>query len=118
MTPGQITTHMVRSLLESKVIFADLTGRNPNVYYELGVAHSFQLPVVIIIDRTTSLFFDTQNERVITVGDSGVIGVSQAEGAKAQLRFALKIVLEDGYKPENLLYIHCRVSTVRGVSTE
>lgn len=102
-TPGQITSQMVRSLLESTVVFADLTGRNPNVYYELGVAHSFRLPVIILVDIASSLSFDTQNERVIPIGDSGVIGVSQAEEAKSLLRSALKVVLEEDYQPDNLL---------------
>jgi hypothetical protein len=102
-TPGQITSEMVRSLLESAVVFADLTGRNPNVYYELGVAHSFRLPVVILVDTASSLSFDTQNERVIPIGDTGVIGVSQAEEAKHQLRSVLKVVLEKDYQPESLL---------------
>jgi hypothetical protein len=31
-TPGQITMQMIKTLLASKVVFADLTGRNPNVY--------------------------------------------------------------------------------------
>jgi nucleoside 2-deoxyribosyltransferase len=30
------------------VIIADITGRNPNVFYELGVAHTLSKPVVLI----------------------------------------------------------------------
>jgi chorismate mutase len=102
-TPGQITTQIVRSLVESMVVFADLTGRNPNVYYELGVAHSFRLPVVILVDNPASLSFDAQNERVIAIGDSGVISVSQAEEAKSALRGVLEVVLQEEYEPENLI---------------
>lgn len=93
----------MRSLLDSKVVFADLTGRNPNVYYELGVAHSFRLPVVILVDNPASLSFDAQNERVIAIGDSGVISVSQAEEAKSALRGVLEVVLHEEYEPENLI---------------
>jgi hypothetical protein len=50
-TPGQVTSRLIKSILESRVIIAELTGRNPNVYYELGVVHSFRLPVVILVDR-------------------------------------------------------------------
>lgn len=84
-------------------MFADLTGRNPNVYYELGVSHSFRLPVIILVDHPDSLSFDTQNERVIPIGDSGAIGVSQADRAKSQLRAVLQIVLQEGYEPDNIV---------------
>jgi hypothetical protein len=101
--PGQITTQMIKTLLASKVIFADLTGRNPNVYYELGVSHSFGLPVIILVDHPDSLSFDTQNERVIAIGDSGEIRVSQAERAKAQLQEVLRAVLHEDFEPDNLI---------------
>jgi hypothetical protein len=102
-TPGQITVQIVRSLVESTLIFADLTGRNPNVYYELGVVHSFGKPVVILVDKAASLSFDTQNERVVTIGDEGEISVTHADEAKKELRSVLEVVLEDDYRAENLI---------------
>ena len=102
-TPGQLTVQIVRSLLEARVVVADLTGRNPNVYYELGVAHAFQLPVAILVDKATSLSFDTQNEKVIEIGDAGVIGVNQARDAVAQLTSVFNVILSDSYEVENLL---------------
>lgn len=102
-TPGQVTAQIMRHLLESDVVIADLTGRNPNVYYELGVAHAFVKPVVIMVDKASTLTFDTQNERVITIGDEGSVGVSQAETAKEQLSTVLDVVLSDGYAAENLV---------------
>jgi hypothetical protein len=35
-------------ILESKVIIADITGRNPNVFYELGLAHAYEKPVILL----------------------------------------------------------------------
>ncbi len=102
-TPGQVTSQILRSILNSKVVVADLTGRNPNVYYELGVVHSFGVPVVILADKTDSLSFDTQNERVIEIGDDGVISVSQADDARKKLQQMLSTVLEEGYKPSSLI---------------
>ena len=69
-TPGQITAQMIRVLVESPVVIADLTGSNPNVYYELGIAHSFDRPCVVLCDRAESLAFDTKNERIIALGDA------------------------------------------------
>jgi len=43
-SPGAITQKMLSELVEASLVIADLTGRNPNVFYELGIAHSFGKP--------------------------------------------------------------------------
>lgn len=102
-TPGQITSQIIRSLTSAKVVIADLSGQNANVYYELGVAHSFGLPVVVLVDSIGSLSFDTSHERVIELGTGGRLGVAEADNAKARLKAALEVVLADGYKPASLV---------------
>jgi hypothetical protein len=103
-TPGQITSQVVRRLLDARLVVADLTGRNPNVYYELGVAHAFKRPVILLADSIArSVSFDVQNEKTITIGDDGRIGVSQAEDAKRRLRGAFEVVLDRDYEPENVI---------------
>ena len=32
---------VISGIFESDLVIADLTGSNPNVYYELGIAHAF-----------------------------------------------------------------------------
>jgi len=102
-TPGQVTPRIIRSLLEARVVIADLSGRNPNVYYELAVAHSFARPVAILVDHTKTLSFDTQHERVIEIGDDGVIGAAQAERAKDALVKVLEVAMGENYQPSNLV---------------
>jgi hypothetical protein len=39
----------INSLIQrADVVVADCTGRNPNVFYELGIAHALEKPVVLI----------------------------------------------------------------------
>lgn len=103
-TPGPITSQMIKTLIESPVVIADLTGKNPNVYYELGVAQSFGLPVVILCDSTANLAFDTKDERTILLGDStNRLSAEQAEEAKELLEKALKKALEPGYRPTTVV---------------
>lgn len=42
---------MIHHLLNSKAVVVETTGRNPNVYYELGIAHAHHRPVVLIVDN-------------------------------------------------------------------
>lgn len=64
--PGQITAHIVTSIRDADLVLADLTGRNPNVYYELGLAHILKKPVVYMNeDPVSAIAFDLHNENVI-----------------------------------------------------
>lgn len=103
-TPGQITPQMLRTLIEARVVIADLTDRNPNVYYELAVAHSFSRPVITMVDKAGNVAFDSKDERLIELGDyNGALTVPQAEEAKKALRAALRVVLAHDYKPSSLV---------------
>lgn len=44
--PDSITNQIVKRIVESELIVADLTGHNPNVFYELAIAHGYQRPVI------------------------------------------------------------------------
>lgn len=103
-TPGQINQQMLRRLLEARVVIADLTGRNPNVFYEFGIVHAFARPVIALADSARSIPFDAHDERVIELGEHGEeLGVRQAEEGKAALRQALNVVLASGYVPASPL---------------
>jgi hypoxanthine phosphoribosyltransferase len=41
-TPGNIPADIIKNLAEADVVIADLTGRNPNVYLELGIRFTFK----------------------------------------------------------------------------
>ncbi len=49
----------------AKVLVAELTTRNPNVFYELGLAHAMKKPVVLVSARKEDVPFDLQHIRVI-----------------------------------------------------
>jgi hypothetical protein len=63
--PGDITVQLLDDLMSARAVVADLSGLNPNVFYELAVAHSFRKPVVTIADEGTSLPFDVVAQRTI-----------------------------------------------------
>lgn len=65
-TPGSIPKSIVKKLAESQVVIADLTGINPNVFYELGIRHVFSKSgTVLIISKGETIPFDNASHRVI-----------------------------------------------------
>ncbi len=65
--PGSITAQIFSYVVETKYAVADLHGFNPNVMYELGVRHSFNLPTILRIDYDQKMPFDLFSERAIQI---------------------------------------------------
>jgi len=103
-TPGQVTAQILRSILDARVVVADLTGQNANVYYELAFAQAFGKRLVLLVDDPETLPFDTQNERTIPLGGrEGPITFEQGTAAQQLLRQALTVVLAIDYTPRSLI---------------
>jgi hypothetical protein len=47
-----------QNIQRARFIVADMTGRNPNVFYELGLAHAFGKPVILVTQRAKDVPFD------------------------------------------------------------
>ncbi len=62
---GKIIDQIWSGLNNAKVLVAELTGRNPNVLYELGLAHALHKPVVLISSNEADVPFDVRHVRVI-----------------------------------------------------
>lgn len=63
--PGLIIADIVRDITEAKVIIAEITPSNPNVYYEVGYAHALKKPTILIAEKPTQLPFDVSPFRVL-----------------------------------------------------
>jgi hypothetical protein len=58
------------SLNQSGIVIAECTGRNPNVVYELGIAHTLGKKVIIVTQNEKDIPFDLQNFRYIKYEDN------------------------------------------------
>lgn len=56
---AMISTNIFKAISEAPACVADLTGLNPNVFYEIGVRHSLKLPIIHLAQQGTALPFDT-----------------------------------------------------------
>jgi hypothetical protein len=62
---GKIIDQIWSGINQAKVLVAELTSRNPNVFYELGLAHALEKPVVLISSNENDVPFDLKHIRVI-----------------------------------------------------
>ncbi len=63
--PGAITPTIITSILNADVVLVDMTGSNPNVFYELAIAHGYGKPTIQLQVATEKVPFDVQDMRTI-----------------------------------------------------
>ena len=62
----------VVSLIDhSKVVICDCTGRNPNVFYEIGIAHTLGRETILITQSEADIPFDLRHLRFVTYLNNG-----------------------------------------------
>ena len=71
--PSTIVNDIWTYTREAKLVLADLTGKNPNVFYELGLAHALAKPAILVAESMDDVPFDLRSLRVIEYdkNDSG-----------------------------------------------
>lgn len=63
--PGLIIQDITRAIHESKIIIADISPVNANVFYEVGFAHALNKPTILIAEKETKLPFDVSSFRTL-----------------------------------------------------
>lgn len=53
-----IQCDIIQKIIESDVVLCDLSNKNPNVLYELGIRQAFDKPVVLVQEEETERIFD------------------------------------------------------------
>ncbi|HWK19292.1 MAG TPA: hypothetical protein VNR37_00785 [Microbacteriaceae bacterium] len=62
---GKIIDQIWRGIQDAEILLAELTTKNPNVFYELGLAHAIEKPVILISSNEDDVPFDLRHIRVI-----------------------------------------------------
>jgi hypothetical protein len=63
--PSTIVHDIWEYAREARLVLADLTGRNPNVFYELGLVHALAKPAILVAETIEDVPFDLRALRVI-----------------------------------------------------
>ena len=62
---GDVFPHILRLIIRARIIVAIIDGRNPNVFYELGIAHALGKPVILIAPTPDDVPFDLRTKRLV-----------------------------------------------------
>ncbi|GAH58372.1 unnamed protein product, partial [marine sediment metagenome] len=85
--PGIITNQIIQHVIEDPLVIADLTGYNPNVFYELAIRHAIKKPFIQIIDKGETIPFDIILTRTISMDITDLDNVEETkENLKQQIK--------------------------------
>jgi hypothetical protein len=96
-TPGIITTQIIELLLSADLVIADLSYKNPNVFYELAVRHATRKPYIQMINKDEKIPFDIGGNRTIFFNTD----IKYADRAKRDLDDQINSIVNGNVEIEN-----------------
>lgn len=106
--PGMITSQVIEHIIKSKIVIADLSFHNPNVFYELALRHACRLPTVQIIRSTDTIPFDLDQFRTISIDTSSIYTlVPQLDVYKSEIANQVRRALGDADAVDNPITAFC-----------
>jgi len=67
----EVMQDVVSLIDRAKIVVCDCTGRNPNVFYEIGIAHTLGREVILITQSENDIPFDLRHLRYIKYLNNG-----------------------------------------------
>lgn len=65
---NMIHVNIIKDIVKAPMAICDLSTRNPNVLFELGIRQAFDLPVVLVQEKGTPRIFDISTINTIDYG--------------------------------------------------
>ncbi len=96
--PGMIGDRVVTDIIHADLVVADLTGLNPNAFYELGIRHSTEKPTIHMAKSGTLLPFDNVSHRTIFVD---LTAWDSIKHARERLAASARAIKEPNYRVSN-----------------
>lgn len=81
---------VLSTLWEAEIVIADLTGRNPNVFHEVGLAHALPRKTVLLTQHADDVPFDLQPIRYLMYG----VGSSEHQKLRDDLSKRLRTLIQ------------------------
>lgn len=106
--PGMIGSQVVEYILRARLVIADLSFHNPNVFYELALRHACGLPTVQIIRKNDKMPFDVQQARTIDIDNTDIYSlIPKLDTIKAKIATQVRSALENPESVDNPIRLFC-----------
>ena len=109
--PGIITSQVIERIVESPLVIADLSGHNPNVFYELAIRHVIRKPYVQMIKKGEAIPFDVATARTVRYE----LDLNGAADAVDEIARQIEFLQSDSWTLETPISITLDLQTLRGV---
>jgi hypothetical protein len=96
--PGRITTQVIQHLIKDELVVADLSGHNPNVFYELAIRHAAVKPYIQLAAPMERIPFDIHDQRTIVFD---VQDLDSVEACKSQLSAQVMAIQDPSFRVES-----------------
>ncbi|MDW9488223.1 hypothetical protein GYB73_08695 [Sinorhizobium meliloti] len=97
-SPGMIDTQVIDALLNADLVIADLTTLNPNAFYEIGIRHAIQKPIIHMHLEGERIPFDIAAFRSVKFS---LKTPSAIRAARTALADSIRQAIAPGHKVEN-----------------
>lgn len=105
--PGTITRQIIEYVLRSRLVIADLSFHNPNVFYELAIRHAARLPVVQLVRSADRIPFDVNQMRTIHIDTTDIYTLlPKVETYKAEIASQVRRALDDPDAVDNPISVY------------
>jgi hypothetical protein len=89
--PGLIVADVAQEILRSKLIIADITPQNANVFFEVGYALALNKATILLAEKTTKLPFDLSAFRVLFYENSIAGKVKIEQGLQRHIKAVMGV---------------------------
>ncbi len=111
--PGIITRQIINYIVRSRLVIADLSFHNPNVFYELALRHAVKLPIVQLIRTSDRVPFDVNQMRTIQIDTTDIYSlVPRIESYRAEVANQVRRSLEANHIVDTPISIYFPDMTV------
>jgi hypothetical protein len=111
--PSPILHDIWTFINDSNLIIADITGRNPNVMYELGLAHAVAKPVIIVSNNIEDVPFDLRAVRILIYN---INSPKWANDLKDSIKSSIIEILESPIEAVLPTFLNVTLSKIEEVS--